>query len=78
MANYLQIFAPSLSEVTTPMRDALKERNQFHCDEQVQWHSFKQVKEMLSAAPVLKFFDPKEKVELQCEASDRGLGACLM
>ena len=52
--------------------------NQFQWDEQVQGRSFKQVKEILSAAPVLKFFDPKEEVEIQCDASDRGLGACLM
>ena len=44
----------------------------------MQGHSFKHVKEILSAAPVLKFFDPKESVELQCDASDKGLGACLM
>ena len=28
--------------------------------------------------PFFKFFDPKEEVEIQCDASDRGLGACLM
>ena len=45
----------------------------------------KQLKEMSQAeevsaitALVLKFFDPKEEVEIQCDASDRGLGACLM
>ena len=78
MVSYLQKFAPNLSEVTAPMRDLLKQRNEFHWDEEVQGHSFKQVKEILSAAPVLKFFDPKESVELQCDASDKGLGACLM
>ncbi|PFX23629.1 Retrovirus-related Pol polyprotein from transposon 17.6 [Stylophora pistillata] len=78
MVNYLQKFAPNLSEVTVPMRDLLKEGNQFRWDEQVQGCSFKRVKEILSAAPVLKYFDPKDDVELQCDASDRGLGACLM
>ena len=78
MVNYLQKFTPNLSEITAPMRDLLKETNQFHWDGQVQGRSFKQVKQILSAAPVLKFFDPKDEVELQCDASDRGLGACLM
>ena len=78
MVNYLQKFALNLSEVTAPMRDLLKQRNEFQWDEEVQNHSFKQVKEILSAAPVFKFFDPKESVELQCDASDKGLGACLM
>ena len=78
MVNYLQKFASNLSEITAPMRHLLKDGNQFQWDEQVQGRSFKQVKEILSAAPVLKFFDPKEEVEIQCDASDRGLGACLM
>lgn len=78
MVNYLQKFASNLSDITAPMRDLLKDGIQFQWDEQVQGRSFKQVKEILSAAPVLKFFDPKEEVEIQCDASDRGLGACLM
>ena len=78
MVNYLQKFASNLSEITASMRDLLKDGNQFQWDEQVQGRSFKQVKEMLSAAPFLKFFGPKEEVEIQCDASDRGLGACLM
>ena len=43
------------------MRDLLKETNQFHWDEQVQGCSFEQLKEILSAAPVLKFFDPTDE-----------------
>ena len=78
MVNYLQKFMPNLSEATAPMRDLQKETNQFHWDEQVQGRSFEQLKEILSAAPVLKFFDPTDDVELQCDASERGLGACLM
>ena len=78
MVNYLQKFMPNLSEATAPMRDLLKETNQFHWDEQVQGRSFEQLKEILTAAPVLNFFDPTADVELQCDASERGLGACLM
>ena len=78
MVNYLQRFMPNLSEITAPMRDLLKEGNQFHWDEQVQGRSFEKMKEALSEAPLLKFFNPKEEVELQCDASERGLGACLM
>ena len=77
MVKYLEKFAPNLSEVTAPMRDLLKQRNEFHWDKEVQGQTFKQVKEILPAAPVLEFFDLKESVELQCDASDKGLGACL-
>ena len=44
MVNYLQKFAPNLSEATTPMRELLKEENQFLWDKEVQGWSFKRVK----------------------------------
>ena len=78
MVNYLQKFAPNLSEVTAPMRDLLKEENVFLWDEQLHGRSFEQVKKLISEAPVLKYFDPKGETELQCDASENGLGACLM
>ena len=77
MANYLQRFAPNLSEVTAPLRDLLKEDNQFLWDA-AQERSFQKLKKTISEAPVLKFFDPKDSVEIQCDASDRGLGCCIM
>ena len=78
MINYLQKFAPNLSATTAPLRELLKENNQFHWDDQVQGLSFDRVKHMLSQAPVLKFFDPSAPVEFQCDESDSGLGACLL
>ena len=44
MVNFLQKFAPNLSETTAPMRELLKQENQFLWDEEVQGRSFKQVK----------------------------------
>ena len=72
MANYLQRFAPNLSEVTAPLRNFLKEDNQFLWDA-AQERSFQELKKTISEAPVLKFFDPKDSVEIQSDASDRGL-----
>ena len=77
MANYLQRFAPNLSEVTAPLRDLLKDDNQFLWDA-AQERSFQELKKTISEAPVLKFFDPKDSVEIQCDASDRGLVCCIM
>ena len=76
--NYLQKFAPNLSEATALLRELLKEENQFLWDEEVQGRSFKRVKQLIVESPVLKHFDPKADTELQCDASDKGLGACLM
>ena len=33
---------------------------------------------MIASAPVLKYFDPSVEAVLQCDASQHGLGACLM
>ena len=32
---------------------------------------------MVTEAPVLEYYDLEEKLTLQCEASDQGLGAVL-
>ena len=54
-----------------------KNNNQF-CRDIPQEQSFNRVEQAISETPVLTFFDPKDKVEIQCDASDRGLGASLM
>ena len=78
MVNYLQKFPPYLSEATAPIRKLRKEENQFLWDGEVQGRSCKRVKQLIVESPVLKYFDPKADTELQCDASDRGLSACLM
>ena len=54
MVNFLQKFAPHLSDATAPLRDLLKEDNKFQWLDNVQSQSFKQVKQLLSQTPVLK------------------------
>ena len=44
----------------------------------VEGKCFNEIKEILSSPPVLKYFDPDQDLELQCDASGKGLGACLM
>lgn len=78
MVNYFQKFAPNISQVTALMRELLQDQNQFLRDPEVQGSSFQQVKQMMTEAPVLKYSDPKAETELQCDTSDKGLGACLM
>ncbi|KAK3795501.1 hypothetical protein RRG08_046372 [Elysia crispata] len=36
------------------------------------------IKKILSSDPVLKSYDSKQPVKIQCDASSTGLGACLM
>lgn len=40
--------------------------------------AFEDVKQLASRAPVLKYYDVNEDVTLQCDASERGLGATLL
>ena len=68
MITYLAKFLPNLSDVTEPLRRLL--------DKDVQWHwnethekSWKQVKQLTTMEPVLKYFDPSKEVTLQCDTS---------
>lgn len=77
MLNYLQRFATDLSELTTSI-NLLNEDVHFQLEAALE-QNFTAIEKMIPEAPVLKFFDPKASVEIQCDASDsRGLGACLL
>ena len=77
MITYLSKFAPQLSETTKPMRDLLKEENEFSWDKP-QEEALNKVKQIITSQPVLAFFDPRKPITLQVDASKHGLGATLM
>ena len=78
MITYLGKFVtPQLSEVTKPLRDLLKEENDFSWDSPQQ-AAFATIKQIICEHPVLAFFDPAKPVTLQVDASQHGLGAALM
>ena len=79
MVGYLQRFAPKLSEVAAPLRELVRKDIHFRWDVDVHGKAVEELKKLLSEAPVLAYFDPKEDdVSVQCDASEFGLGACLM
>ena len=79
VVGYLMKFAPHLSETSAPLRELIKKNVHFRWDEHVHGVALEKIKQTLSEPPVLKFFDPKSaNVVLQCDASEFGLGACLM
>ena len=79
MLNYLQKFAPNLSKVNAPLRELLKHDTEFHWDNSYHGVCLQKIKDMLCETPILRYFDPKEaNIVLQCDASQSGLGACLM
>ena len=40
--------------------------------------AFEQVKRMVTSAPLLKYYDPQLELTVQCDASEKGLGAALL
>ena len=38
----------------------------------------KEIKRMVTEAPILAFYDPAKELVIECDASQKGLGAVLM
>ena len=74
---YLAKFIPNLSELDAPLRELLKIDAVFDW-QPAQEEAFVKLKEQCCGQPVLKYFDVKKPVEIQCDASQHGLGAVLI
>ena len=77
--NYLQTFVPHLSSNTEPLRALLKKENCFAWDENTNM-CFQKIKSQLQKALLrpLRYYDQTKPVTLQCDASLKGLGACII
>ena len=77
MITYLAKFVPEFSEKTAPLRALLDNNNEFLWTD-VHEATFCQLKTLLQKAPILKYYDVKKPVTIQCDSSQYGLGACLL
>lgn len=77
MITYLTKFQKNLSDITSPMRELLRNDADW-CWEMRQSEAFQQVKTALTQTPVLSYYDRNKPVRLQVDASSKGLGACCM
>ena len=77
--NYLQTFVPHLSSNTEPLHALLKKENCFAWDENTNT-CFQKIKSQLQKALLrpLRYYDQTKPVTLQCNASLKGLGACII
>ena len=77
MVQYLAKFLPSLSDLSSPLREVIKKGTDFVW-EQPQINSFDMIKKLITNAPVLSHYDPDKPVTLQVDSSSVGVGACLL
>ena len=74
---YLARFLPRLSDSFEPLRRLT------HTDEPWVWNeehdqAMKEIKNLLTTAPILTYYDPEKALVIQCDASKSGLGATLL
>ena len=77
MINFLAAHIPDMSTITAPVRDLLKSDVIFQWGPE-QAKALGRIKKILSTAPVLTYFDPSVRSMIQADASQYGLGACLL
>ena len=75
--NYLAKFLPKLSQVMEPIRRLTHKDVEWHWDT-VQDRAFEEIKQLVTNAPVLAYYDPQKELVIECDASSKGLGAVLL
>ena len=75
----MENFVPHLSHHTEPLRAMLKQDSVFVWDEMAN-ASFQKIKDLIakSATEPLHYYDRRKPVTVQADASQRGLGVCLL
>ena len=79
MVTHMGNFVSHLSHHTEPLRAMLKQDAVFAWDEMAN-ASFQKIKDLIakSATKPLHYYDQRKPVTVQADASERGLGACLL
>ena len=77
VVKYLGIFLPNLSDVMEPLRQLTHNNVEWRWTE-VHNKAVCKIKKLISTTPVLRYYDPNEELVIQCDASQKGLGAALM
>ncbi|CAB3988819.1 Hypothetical predicted protein [Paramuricea clavata] len=75
--NYLAKFLPKLADVMEPIRRLTRKDTDWIWAKE-QEKAFEDVKKLLTEAPVLSYYNPESELEIQCDASQKGLGATLL
>ncbi|XP_071477891.1 uncharacterized protein [Diadema antillarum] len=74
---YLAPYIPNYAERSSILRDLLKKDVPFLWQEDHQ-HAFDDLKQAITSESCLKYFNPQEETTVEVDASQKGLGACLL
>ncbi|KAL1252058.1 hypothetical protein QQF64_019854 [Cirrhinus molitorella] len=77
MVNYLSKFCDHLSDGCEILRQLTHKDNMWDWSEAHE-QAFTRLKDAITRAPLLKYYNPEESLTLQCDASETGFGAALL
>lgn len=77
MINYLTKFLPNITTVIHPLQNLLKSDVTWTWSS-AQQAAFEQVKKQITDTPVLAFYDPEQKLTVENDACEYGLGSVLL
>ena len=77
MFNYLGKFIPKLATKTKDLHALVKKKADFMWEE-THTKILEALKAELKDNTTLQYFDPQKEIVLECDASQKGLGACLL
>ena len=77
MINYLSRFSSVISQISDPLRPLTKKEEPFAWQPEHQ-KAFQELKQVITEAPVLAYYDPSKENVIQSDASMKGLGCVLL
>ena len=77
MVQYLAKFCQHLSTASQPLRQLEKKEVEWHW-QRPQSKAFKEIKDLVTKAPVLRYFDVSKNITIKCDASQHGISATLL